>query len=352
MTGKSKIPFKHILIGTGIVSLVPPVFQAVSYFVLDIPNCPIGDFWDNMIVTWIFSFIITFTLFFVNIFIHVKGHQLISARNESKRIILSVLFSLIASNAIIYIFWIGFDELILKLPKEGHANRVFSNQVLATVLVIIVDLIMEINQYISKLKISIAAREQLEKEMMRAQLEGLKTQISPHFLFNSFNALQSLIDQSPVQAKAFIQELARVYRYVLDKKDAMVVPCSDEIHFIKSFLYLNQIRFGDSLQANIDMDDCTGYLPPLTLQLLVENAIKHNIISKSKPLIIHIKQEGNSIHVVNNLQLRDDAPPESGIGHQNLRARYALLSANEPVFTIRENQYVAIVPIIEQETEL
>ncbi len=349
MTNNKTIPFKHILTGTGIVSLVPPVFQIISYFVLDIPNCDIGPFWQGLISTWIFSVLITFALFFVNIYIHIKGHTYFGQSNESRRIILSVLISLIASNIIIYVFWIAFDGWILHLPVEGRTSRIFSNQVLATVLVIIVDLVMEINQYISKLKLSIAAREQLEKEMMRAQLEGLKTQISPHFLFNSFNALQSLVDQSPAQAKAFIQELARVYRYVLDKKDAMVVPCGDEITFIKSFLYLNHIRFGDSLQASIELDNCTGYLPPLTLQLLVENAIKHNVISKSKPLHIRIYQEGNAIVVSNNLQLREDTPPESGIGHQNLLARYALLSATAPQFYVRDQNYVAIVPIIEQE---
>lgn len=328
---------------------MPVVFQIISYFVLGIPNCELGPFWQSLFSTWIFSALITFALFFVNIYIHIKGHAFFGQKNEARRILFSVLISLVASNVLIYVFWLAFDGWVLHLPAEGSTARIFSNQVLATVLVIIVDLVMEINQYISKLKLSIAAREQLEKEMMRAQLEGLKTQISPHFLFNSFNALQSLIDQSPVQAKAFIQELARVYRYVLDKKDAMVVPCADEVNFIKSFLYLNHIRFGDSLQATIDLDGCTGYLPPLTLQLLVENAIKHNVISKSKPLHIRIRQEGKNIVVSNNLQLRDDTPPASGIGHQNLIARYALLSADTPAFFEQDQQYIAVVPVIEQE---
>lgn len=263
----------------------------------------------------------------------------------------SVLLSILVSNIVIFLLWEAFNGWILHLPEEGEAARIFSNQILATVLVLIVDLIMEIDYAMRKLKDSIAVQERMEKEYMRAQLESLKTQISPHFLFNSFNALQSLVDQSPQQAKAFIQELSRVYRYVLDKKDALVVPCADEVQFIKSFLYLNHIRFGDSLVAEIDPDveQCNGYLPPLTLQLLVENAIKHNIISVSKPLKVRIYRSGDNLVVENNLQLRSDAVSISGIGHQNLVARYNLLSDKSPDFRQTAASYIAIVPIIEQE---
>lgn len=349
MTKQSHIPFRQILIGTGIVSLVPPVYQLLSFYILGIPNCTLGTLWENIAWTWLFSALVTALLFIANIFIQIKGHKYLGHLGDTRRILISVTLSLLFSNIIIYGFWILFDNMVLQLPEEGSRARIFSNQILATVLVLIVDLIMEISTYMQKLKLSIARQEKMEKEMMRAQLEGLKTQISPHFLFNSFNALQSLVDQNPAQAKAFIQELSRVYRYVLDKKDAMVVPCGDEIAFIKSYLYLNQIRFGDSLIFEIDDDDCAGYLPPLTLQILIENAIKHNVISRSKPLHIQIKKEQDALMVINNLQLRDDAPHSTGIGHQNILARYALLSTHQPDFGVNGAYYIAKVPILAEE---
>ena len=262
------------------------------------------------------------------------------------RITLSLIAYLIVSLGISLLAFKLFSFFPFLVVTEEKKNI----SLLVTIFITIIGAILyEANTYYHQWKSAIAEEEQLEKLNLESQFQSLQGQLNPHFLFNSFNALQSLVDQSPVQAKAFIQELARVYRYVLDKKDAMVVPCGDEITFIKSFLYLNHIRFGDSLQASIELDNCTGYLPPLTLQLLVENAIKHNVISKSKPLHIRIYQEGNAIVVSNNLQLREDTPPESGIGHQNLLARYALLSATAPQFYVRDQNYVAIVPIIEQE---
>jgi hypothetical protein len=352
LSRQQHIPYRKALAGTLIVSLVPPVYALVQYYVLGNRYCPEGGLWINIAQTTIFSLVITFCLFIVNIYFNNKGNDLMYGKvTEGTRIFITVFVSLIASNIVIYFLWQFFDHVIFHLPAEGEKERIFSNQILATVLVIIVDLIIEVDCYVKKLKASMEKQAHLEKEFIRAQLESLKTQISPHFLFNSFNALQSLIDQSPEQARAFIQELSRVYRYVLDKKDEMVVPLSDEVQFIRSFLYLNHIRFGNSLTADIKLSaaDLDGFIPPLTLQLLVENAIKHNIISQAKPLHIDVFRDGDIIIVRNNVQLRADAATFSGIGQSNLIARYELISDRRPIFGIEENAYIAKVPVLEQE---
>lgn len=352
MKDQHHIPFRKALAGTLWVSLVPPVYQLMQYYILDNKYCPEGGFWANMAQTTAFSLLVTFCLFIINIFINNKGNELLFGRvTEGMRIFVTVIVSLIASNIAIYLLWLFFDNQFFHLPEEGQAERIFTNQILATVLVIIVDLIIEVDCYVKKLRESMEKQAHLEKEFIRAQLESLKTQISPHFLFNSFNALQSLIDQSPEQARAFIQELARVYRYVLDKKDEMVVPVRDEIAFIRSFLFLNHIRFGNSLTADIQLSDKDqdGFIPPLTLQLLVENAIKHNVISQSRPLHIEVYREGGQIIVRNNLQRRSDASPLSGIGQSNLTARYELICDRKPIFTMTADSYIAQVPVLEQE---
>jgi len=352
LSKQSYIPFRKALAGTLVVSLVPLIYQILVYYIVGTPKCPELTFWENAMWTAVFSLLVTFALFIVNIYINTKGHELLEEKvNDGIRIFLTVFVSLLASNIVIFVMWKLFNDLILHLPEDGETARVFSNQILATVLVIIVDLIIEVDIYVKKLKISMETQARLEKEFIRAQLESLKTQISPHFLFNSFNALQSLIDQSPVQAKSFIQELAKVYRYVLDKKDEMVVPVSDEVAFIRSFLYLNHIRFGDSLSADIDLSaqEMDGFIPPLTLQLLVENAIKHNIISQARPLHISVFRDAGNIIIKNNLQLREDTPSASGIGQSNLVARYNLISDRTPSFNIVDDAYIAKVPVLEQE---
>jgi sensor histidine kinase YesM len=344
LTNNKTIPFKHILTGTGIVSLVPPVFQIISYFVLDIPNCDIGPFWQGLISTWIFSVLITFALFFVNIYIHIKGHTYFGQSNESRRIILSVLVSLIASNIIIYVFWIAFDGWILHLPVEGRTSRIFSNQVLATVLVIIVDLVMEINQYISKLKLSIAAREQLEKEMMRAQLEGLKTQISPHFLFNNLSILSSLVETEPELSVQFIHHLSKAYRYLLEKSALERIPLKTELDFVKTYTFLLKIRFEEKLEIVIDIpeaDKLRYSIVPLTLQLLVENAVKHNRMSEEEPLKVYLKVNDNYLEVNNRIQPRPKNEPSTGLGLQNIINRYKLLT-EKPVVVTDENEMFSV----------
>ncbi|MBC8047305.1 MAG: histidine kinase [Fimbriimonadaceae bacterium] len=196
-----------------------------------------------------------------------------------------------------------------------------------------------------------AEKERLEKENINAQLESLKTQVSPHFLFNSFNALQSLIDTDPQKAKDFLQELSKVYRYVLEHKDDLVVEIKEELSFIQSFIYLNKIRFGESLQfdTQIDAHAAKQYIPPLSLQLLVENAIKHNIVSSEKPLRIGISNENGYLIVKNNLQLRTEKIISTGIGLENLKERYRLIHNIAPEFILTKESYIAKIPVIEKE---
>ncbi|MBC8173203.1 MAG: histidine kinase [Chitinophagales bacterium] len=300
----------------------------------------------------LFSFVVTFSIFLANAAIS----KFIVDRLEGKtsasfRIFVCMIFSVITANLIIYIVWLLFNRLIFH--EEGLENRarIFENQVLATVLVIIVSLIFEIKHYISKLRISIAEKEKLEKENIKSQLESLRNQVNPHFLFNSFNALQSLIDTDTVKAKEFVQELSKVYRYVLEHKDEFVVELKEEINFIHSFIYLNKIRFGENIKftTSIEGEILKKFIPPLTLQLLVENAIKHNVISSDKPLHIDIVNENGSLLVKNNLQLRTEKIMSTGIGLQNLKERYQLIYHISPEFLVLKDSYVAKIPLIEKE---
>ena len=191
--------------------------------------------------------------------------------------------------------------------------------------------------------------EQQKKAHILSQFETLKNQVNPHFLFNSLNALSSLVHEDPDLAEQFIAKLTRVYRYVLDLKEEDVVPLSEEINFVKNYFFLQQIRFGNSLQLYIQLvpESSNRKIPPLTLQILVENAIKHNIASREQPLIVELYSEGPDLLVVkNNYQKRQDGVESTGLGLANLRARYSYLSEQQPEFNLKNDHYIAKVPLL------
>ncbi|MCA0234467.1 MAG: histidine kinase [Bacteroidetes bacterium] len=189
---------------------------------------------------------------------------------------------------------------------------------------------------------------QQEKNQLLAQFETLKNQLSPHFLFNSMNALASLIATNPQRAIDFTGHFSKVYRSMLEIGGETLISLREELDFVQSFVFLQQMRFGENLQIQIEIPEAqlNTCLPPFALQLLVENAIKHNIISDDKPLTITIRIEEDWLIVRNTLQRRGSTEPSTGIGLKNLAARYAYLVPHKPTFSEIEGQFVARVPLI------
>ncbi len=192
-------------------------------------------------------------------------------------------------------------------------------------------------------------KEVLEKESVLTQLASLKSQVNPHFLFNSLNTLSYLIPESPERAENFVQKLSRVYRYILEIKDEKLIPLDDELNFLNSYVFLLKERFGDNLVVSINIDKkyLNRYIIPLSLQLLFENAIKHNEISKAKPLTIsvYINDKGNLV-VNNNLQKKNLVRQTSKLGLQNIKSRYELLT-DKLVEVIEDiKNFTVVVPLL------
>jgi sensor histidine kinase YesM len=190
--------------------------------------------------------------------------------------------------------------------------------------------------------------EKLKHESVTARYESLKSQVNPHFLFNSLNALSNLVHEDASKAEQFIKQLADVYRYVLDTRGKELVPVQEELAFLKSYVYLQQIRFGDKLHIEIDLDNTSGMVAPLALQMLVENAIKHNEVSEEKPLTIRIYEKQHAMVVENTLQKKNILPEAPyGMGLENIRKRYEFLS-KQPVEVIQSDSVFAVsLPLIE-----
>jgi sensor histidine kinase YesM len=190
--------------------------------------------------------------------------------------------------------------------------------------------------------------ENLEKELSQIRFEVLKSQINPHFMFNSLNVLSGLVDQDVSKAQQFIDEFSSVYRYVLETIEQPVVSLNKELDFTRSYLFLQQIRYGENLSYTISVPSglLAFVLPPLSLQVVLENITKHNLISDSKPLQISICSEDLFLVVKNNIQAKIAFGQSTGLGLKNLVKRYAFISNLEPTFRIENNYYVAKLPLI------
>lgn len=194
---------------------------------------------------------------------------------------------------------------------------------------------------------SAIAAERYQKESMTATYENLKNQVNPHFLFNSLNALTSLVHEDQEKAVKFIKQLSEVYRYVLDSRNKEVVSIEEELKFLDSYVFLQQIRFGDKLKIKNSLNNIVGNLPPLALQMLLENAIKHNVVSQEYPLTIDLYQEDKLLVVKNNLQVKNVISENAiGVGLENIKKRYEFLT-NTPMEIIKsEDNFVVKLPIL------
>ncbi len=189
--------------------------------------------------------------------------------------------------------------------------------------------------------------EKLKKENVQARLESLKQQVSPHFLFNTLNTLSTLTKEAKV--KEYIAEISNVYRYLLPYKENDMVTVQQELQFIESYLYILRERFEDGLLVRITISDeaCKSLLPPLSLQTLVENAVKHNILSSSKPLRIEINDDNEFIVVKNNLQPKQSLGYDSSrSGLNNIHERYRLLVNKEIIIEKTEDYFTVKLPIL------
>jgi Histidine kinase len=194
--------------------------------------------------------------------------------------------------------------------------------------------------------------ERLERMRSQAELAALKAQIDPHFLFNSLNTLGHLIVRDPPRGREFCDLLAEVYRYVLASRDRDLVPLADELAFVRNYHRLLVLRFGDAVQLDLAdalrASDPAGLVPPLALQTLLENAVKHNRTGNDQPLVVQMQLDGDSLRVSNLLQSRSSSRPSSGLGLKNLDERCRMLTgralgirADGPRFDVR-------VPVVMQ----
>jgi len=198
-------------------------------------------------------------------------------------------------------------------------------------------------------KESLREKELLQKMNLQNELDALKSQVNPHFLFNSLNSLSSLIQENPHDAEKFLDEMSKVYRYILKNNEQELIDLSTELKFLQSYQHLLKTRYRDGLHIAVEAEKNseTYCLPPLTLQLLLENAVKHNVIMKNRPLKVTIAYEGNERLIVkNNLQKKTSKIPSNKVGLTNIAMKYKLLNQPEVIISETTEEFSVSIPLI------
>ncbi|ANQ52425.1 histidine kinase [Flammeovirga sp. MY04] len=206
------------------------------------------------------------------------------------------------------------------------------------------------DDFLRKWRTSSLQIAELKQEKLKVENRALQSQLNPHFLFNSLNVLVSEIDYDPQSAKTFVLDLSNIYRYVLDSKDKELVPLKEEWEFMKRNIRIHQVRLGDGLllKENIDSTQMELKIPPLALQLLLENCFKHNTATVRKPLTIEIEVKDGFISVINNKQLKPQKPQSHKIGLTFLKEAYKNFLDGEVVVEENEEYFKVKVPLIDE----
>ncbi|EZH75680.1 histidine kinase [Aquimarina atlantica] len=270
-------------------------------------------------------------------------------KDDLKRIVF-LLFAIIC--VILFVdFTMGFLLAQLFTFLGFYSTHMVILKVLLPVFLIIIMTmaIYEAIYYYVRLKKSIRDEEQTKQIMIQAQLDTLRNQAQPHFLFNSLNTLRDIIDQDAKEdAKGFVDNLSDVYRFILESGNTNLISLQKELKFAKAYIHIQSERFGDNLKVNwrILQSKQMAMIVPMSLQLLLENAIKHNIVSRAKPLIITIETKEDYLVVSNKIQSKSTQTPSTKIGLKNIEKRYQLISNRAPIIDNDGEHFTVALPLL------
>lgn len=259
-------------------------------------------------------------------------------------LILSVIFYTVPVSVLLLVGWY---KLFGVQPVDW--NIISQSTLIILIAVIFITHVYETVFLVRESENEMIRNEQLERARAEAELEALKNQIDPHFIFNSLNTLSHLIEENPVRAKLFNDNLADVYRYILQNKARGLVLLKEEMEFLESYFCLLQIRFEKAvhLELNIDKEQLDQYLiPPISLQILAENAIKHNEFSADTPLIFEVSMKNDELVVHNQVRKKTLRKTSSKIGLQNLQERYKLTTNREIRVQEEEKDFTVNLPVL------
>ena len=269
--------------------------------------------------------------------------------NVKKRLIIQSILSVLFTSITLFILMYFLHQL--RFGDGQIVNRkmveIFPPAILFTFALLAVKIGSE---FFSALKNSLIEIEKYKTESANAQLQNLKNQLNPHFLFNNLSVLTSLVYKNQDRAAYFINELAKVYRYVLETKNSELVSLNEELAFLGHYIYLQKIRFEDSISFEIEIEENkkSAYLLPMCLQMLVENTIQHNETSQANPLKVLIYTENNSLVIENTILSRSNVSESTKTGIKNIKQRYSFFTDEKVIISNNGKIFKIFLPLIQK----
>ncbi|ARN76841.1 hypothetical protein BST97_01850 [Nonlabens spongiae] len=311
------------------------------------------DGWESTLINFGINLMFSFSLTLVNNwFFHFMDRFYSWERDGMKRLIIGAIGSVFIT--MITLFLLLFITTVIIYDQTVSAfwdNQQYEWYMVGLLITLAITVIFHAIYFYKELQARKVSEQKVIARSAEAQFDALKNQLDPHFLFNSLNVLVSLIEENPKAATKFTTSLSKVYRYVLEQRNKETVAVDEELNFARTYVHLLKMRFEDSLEIEIpeQSQDPDALVVPLSLQLLLENAVKHNTVSDSKPLKIRIFETGGELVVENNLQPKSVVKKGSGVGLQNIASRYGLLTDRKMSIEKTDYQYKVQVPILNKD---
>ncbi|WP_434576742.1 sensor histidine kinase [Riemerella anatipestifer] len=328
-----------------IVGLVSSFF----FFFFTTPEKTAVNFFINLSISFLYTFGFGIANGFLNEFLNEKHNWITHLKT---RLLWGVIGTIIVNIVIAYgLNYFNF-VIIQGMPAEDYFSaKSHSVNLFMVIFVLLISSILHAYGFMKALQQSTQEKIEVQEQLAKAseaQFQSLKTQLDPHFLFNSLNVLTALIEENPPKAQKFTEDMSKIYRYVLEQRDKKTVSVAEEISFAKTYAELLKTRFEDSVNFSFDINPNfeNHLVVPLSLQLLLENVIKHNFATIQKPLNIKVYTSSSYLMVENNLQVREMPAGGTGVGLKNIQQRYALLTHKEVNIVKNETIFRVEIPLI------
>lgn len=331
--------FWFSIIGILIISFVATYFSNNSNEVLSLPEVAFS--WGFLLFLGIIAWLIVrATMIFLR-----KKYP--AFRDDAKR---NALFLITIVCTVFFVNFIG-STIISFIPGVNMVGGkpMIKGLIFSILITIMIMAIYEAIYYNIRLKKSVREEEQSKQAIVQAQLDTLRNQAQPHFFFNTLNTLRDIIDQnSKEDAKQFVDKLSDMYRFLLEAGNANLISLRDELKFSKAYIHIQSERFGDNLKLNwnIPKTSLDAMIVPMSLQLLLENAIKHNVVSRAKPLEVTINIKDDYVVVDNKIQAKSTQLPSTKVGLKNIEKRYALITGKSIRIVNNGTQFSVSLPLL------
>lgn len=322
------------------------IISFVTYYLFN-PSLDVLSL-TEAVSSWIGTLFITGINWFINRSIMILLRKKYpDFHDNAKRI--TLFFIAIVCTILLVSFIVGM--LISLIPNANYMGpdsriKMFIPIIIITIMIMA---IYEAIYFYIRLKKSVKDEEQSKQSLIQAQLDALMNQAQPHFFFNTLNTLRDIIDQnSKEEAKEFVNKLSDMYRFLLEVGNTNLISLKNELRFSKAYIHIQSERFGDNLKLNWDIPKTSldATIVPMSLQLLLENAIKHNVISKAKPLLINVFVQDDKLIVENKMELKSTQLPSTKVGLANIEKRYTLISSKSIEIKNDGNQFMVALPLL------